>query len=378
MDIKDIRTEIDSIDSQLIDLFKRRMDCSRQVALYKTENGIPILNQEREEAVLDKVESEAGEYGSSARQLYATIMELSRALQHDMMGSGQELYNYISTAKGGLDRSDPKLRVACFGVSGTYAHQACGTFFPNAEPVFSPHFYDVFSAIQNGEADFGVVPIENSTAGSVTEVYDLMLKYRFHIAAALHIRVDHCLAAKKGTELKDIRRVYSHQQALSQCSDYLRGNRIEGVEYISTAAAARMVSASEADDIAAICSEQAAKEYGLTILDRGFQNDSGNRTRFLLITKPLYIEPEAHKISLCFPLPHRTGSLYHILCRFAVNGLNLTKIESRPKKGSSFEYIFYLDFDGNIRDTKTMSLLRALSDEIPDFSFLGNYPETTV
>lgn len=375
MNLDEIRQEIDTIDKQIAALFTQRMDCSVKVAEYKMENGLPIFNPQREMQVLDKIEAQSGKYGTSARLLYATILELSRALQHDMLGSGEKLYHRIANAGKDVPYEEQNLRVVCFGIEGTYAHRACLKTFPHASPFFRPTFYEVFSAVNNGEADFGVVPIENSSAGSVTDVYDLMLKYRFSIVSAVHLPIDHCLAAREGCRLEDIRMVYSHQQALSQCSNFLRSRSLPYDTCQSTAAAAEMVSQSDRTDIAAICSEEAAKTYGLTILKQGFQNNPHNMTRFIIISKQLYIESDADKISLCFSLPHQTGSLYNILCRFASNGLNLTKIESRPVQGTEFEYLFYLDFSGNVNSPRTISMLRALSDEMTEFSFLGNYKE---
>lgn len=376
MDLKPIRDEIDEIDHQLVELFARRMDCSRKVAQYKIENGIPVLNTEREGQVLDQAEACAGEYGSSARLLYSTIMELSRGLQHDMMGSGSRLKNEILSAEKVVPFQSEEVRIACFGAPGSYAHKAAGRLFPRANLTFCSPFKNVFEAIQSGEADFGVIPIENSSAGSVTTVYDLMLQYRFSIAAAIDLPVNHCLAVKKGTALEELKTVYSHQQALSQCSDFLNAHKnITIREAVSTAQAAEKVSRGEDDTVAAICSEEAAAEYGLEILLKGFQNNPNNTTRFIVISKRIYITDNADKISLCFALPHVTGSLYSILCRFAVHGLNLTKIESRPIFGRSFEYLFYLDFTGTTSEKSTVSLLCALSDELTDFSFLGNYSE---
>lgn len=375
MSLNEIRKEIDEIDNSIIELFARRMDCSAKVADYKLENSIPVFNPARESEVLDSVEQKSGKYGSQARQLYATIMELSRALQHDMLGSGSELKNRILSSKTSVPYDSEDLKIVCFGVPGTYAHRAGRTVFPNAKPVFRPVFRDVFECVQNGIADFGVVPIENSSVGSVTDVYDLMLKYRFNIVCAKDIPIVHCLAAKKGVKSEALQTVFSHQQALSQCSHYISARGLEMKTFDSTAAAAKMVSESSDCTIAAICSEDAANEYGLEILAKGFQNNPNNTTRFIVFSKDLYIEPEADKISLCFSLPHTTGSLYSTLCRFAADGLNLTKIESRPFPGKNFEYMFYLDFTGNVNDRKTLSLLCALSEEMTEFSFLGNYPE---
>lgn len=376
MSLKPIRDEIDKIDNQIIELFSQRMECSKKVAEYKLENGMQIFNAERENQILDSVEKKAGIYGGGARQLYSTIMQISRALQHDMLGSGEKIRNEILSADKNIPFHSDDVKVACFGVPGTYAHQATLKVFPQVSPNFYPSFQDVFSAIQNGEAEFGVVPIENSSAGSVTDVYDLMLKYRFYIAAAADISVNHVLAVNKGTDISDITKVYSHQQALSQCSDFFRSHSgITAEKYISTAASAKMLSETGDRTSAAICSEEAAETYGLEIILRGFQNNPNNTTRFIVISKKLYIEENADKISLCFSLPHVTGSLYSTLCRFAVHGLNLTKLESRPKFGTSFEYLFYLDFTGNTSNRETLNLLSALSDELAEFSFLGNYSE---
>ena len=376
MSLKPIRDEIDEIDKELVELFKRRMECSKKVARFKMENGMQIFNPERENEVLDNVEEEAGEFGGSARLLYSSIMELSRALQHDMLGSGTELKNMINTAEKTVPYTDKNIRVACFGVAGTYAHKAAMKVFPDCEPKFYSPFKSVFEAIRNGEADFGVIPIENSSAGSVTAVYDLMLAHRFYIAAAADIKVDHCLAAKPGTDITAIKTVYSHDQALLQCSDFIGANKnISFKPFVSTAQAAKFVSESGDNDIAAICSEDAAEKYGLEILRRGFQNNPENTTRFIVITKTMYIEPDADKISLSFALPHVTGSLYGTLCRFAFHGLNLTKIESRPVPGKQFEYVFYLDFAGSVSQPDILQLMGALSEELVDFTFLGNYKE---
>ena len=376
MSLKPIRDEIDAIDSELIELFKRRMECSKKVAQYKLENGMQIFNPERESQVLDNVEERAGEFGGGARLLYSSIMELSRALQHDMLGSGTELKNKIYAAERNVPFNDKNVRVACFGVEGTYAHKAAMKVFPECRPAFYSPFKNVFEAISSGEADFGVIPIENSSAGSVTAVYDLMLRHRFYIAAAADIAVDHCLAVKKGTAFTDIRKVYSHEQALSQCSDFLNANKqIEAKDYVSTAQAAKMISEGEDMSDGAICSQDAAEKYGLEIIKRGFQNNPNNTTRFIVISRKMYIESGADKISLSFALPHITGSLYSTLCRFAAQGLNLTKIESRPRYGKKFEYMFYLDFTGTTSDKNVVDLLCALSDELVEFSFLGNYRE---
>ena len=220
MSLQPIREEIDRIDEQIVELFKSRMECSRKVAEYKNEHGLEVFNKEREEQLLEKVETGAGIYGDSARQLYTTILELSRALQHDMVDSGRNLKNQIYSAEKVIPTDDENVKVACFGVEGSYANQATMKAFPNCKPDFYSSFQDIFSAICNEQADFGVVPIENSSAGSVTDVYDLMLKYRFYISMVVDIPINHVLAMKKGANIGDLKKIYSHQQALSQCSDF--------------------------------------------------------------------------------------------------------------------------------------------------------------
>lgn len=373
MKLDDIRKEIDEIDQAMTELFRRRMECSRKVAEYKRERGMQIFNAGREQEILDRAEKDGGEYGAAARLLFASVMELSRDLQHNMLDTGEELRNEMLSSAKELPQDHSDLKIACFGVPGTYTHQACEDIFSGSEPVFYPSFREVFTAVQDGEAEFGIVPVENSSAGSVTEVYDLLIQYRFCIIAEADIPVNHCLAGVKGADISGIHKVYSHAQALAQCSDFIRSRHLEQEGFLSTAAAARMVSERGDTSIAAICSEQAAGFYGLDILSRGFQNQPDNTTRFIAVSKKMIITDDADKISLCFSLPHKTGSLYAMLRRFASKGLNLTKLESRPKAGEPFEYMFYLDFIGNIRDKSTIDLLCALSEELPDFSFLGSY-----
>ena len=361
-DLSEIRRDIDEIDSQLIDLFKRRMDCAKEVGYYKKERGIPILNQQREDEILAEVQEKGGEHGAAARLLFTDILELSRAQK---ITSAKEM----PTAKG--------ITVAYQGLKGANSYEALRRLFPEADPICRKTFEDVFNAVDSGKATFGILPVENSTAGSVSAVYDLILKHRFYIVGALDMRVEHCLAGLKQATLEDIEIVWSHPQALSQCERYITKHELTAVPKANTAVAARDAAKEKRLNVAAICTPEAAHEYGLQIFERGLQDDPYNTTRFIVISKELYIAPDANKISLCFSLPHVKGSLYNLLCRFNSLGLNLTKIESRPAKGKDFEYLFYLDFTGNVHSENVISLLSRLSEEMPEFSFLGNYNETT-
>lgn len=372
-DLGEIRIEIDKIDSELIELFKKRMDCAKVVGLYKKENNIPVLNQNRENEILDNIEEKGGEYGSHARLLFSNIMELSRALQHNIVGSGKKLRADILNASSKMQTENVK--VGYQGIKGANGHEATLKLFPNGEAVNYKTFADVFDAVDREEVTYGVLPVENSTAGSVSAVYDLILKHRFYIVKALDLPIDYCLAGLKQSEISDIEKVWSHPQSLSQCANYIAKNNFASTPFENTAVAAREAANEKRLNVAAICSYKAAEEYGLKILDNHLQDDKGNTTRFIVISKTLCIPENANKISLCFSLPHVTGSLYGLLCRFNSLGLNLTKIESRPRKGKDFEYLFYLDFSGSVHSDNVIDLISQLSEEMPEFSFLGNYCE---
>lgn len=374
MDLSEIRKEIDNIDSQLIELFKKRMECSRQVANYKKATNTSIMNLKREQEILDKVEEQGGEFGYAAQMLFSNILELSRGLQHDIIGSGKEIRKEIGSAKNSINKSKD-VKIALQGIVGSNSHEATTKLFPDCQPVFYKSFAEVFEAVNNGVADYGVLPVENSSAGSVADVYDLILKYRFYIVKALDLPIEHCLCSIKQSELSDIEQVWSHPQALAQCTEFINNHNFATVPSPNTAIAAMDIAKEKRLNCAAICTEKAAQEYNLKVLVKGCQNEKDNSTRFIVISKELIIPDDADKVSLCFSLPHIKGSLYNVLGRFNSNGMNLTKIESRPRDGVSFEYLFYLDFQGSVHSDKVMNMLCALSEEMPEFSFLGNYKE---
>ena len=372
MELSEVRKEIDAIDSQLLSLFKQRMNCARQVAEIKAEKGLPILNPGREEEILNRRASEAGELGDSARVLFSTLMELSRSLQHQLLQTENPLAQLLDSAETVLPSTG---RIACQGIADAYSHKAAVRCFPGCQPEFFAKWEDVFHALESGRADFGVLPVENSSAGAVSEVYDLILKYRYYIVGAVELTVNHCLAAKPGTAREEIRRVVSHPQALAQCEKFLKENGYQSVSCSNTAVAAQHVAEEPERDCAALCSETAAEHAGLVVLQHAVQDCTANCTRFVVVSRRLILPENGDKISLCFSLPHVTGSLYRVLARFAAMGLNLTKIESRPIAGKAFEYLFYLDFTGSVHSESTRRLLGSLSKELPGFSFLGNYRE---
>ncbi len=382
MDLSRIRQNIDRIDAELVPLLCERLECSQQVAMYKHEHGIPVLNEAREQEVLAAVASASGAldaegrgYGRANSLVYSTVMEVSRALQHRMLGDGQALRERLANAAHHLIPAH-LARVVCQGTRGAFSHEAAKRLFDGASLQFTQSWEEVIEAVRNGQADYGLLPVENSSTGSVHEVYDLIIANRCHIAAAVDVPVRQCLLTVPGADVSAVKTVVSHPQALQQCRDYIRAHGFVEQSYGNTATAAAFVAEQGDPAIAAIGSVQAAEEFGLEVAAHDIQTFDGNTTRFVAISKELCVTADADRITLLFCLPHVTGSLYHTLARFALEGLNLTKLESRPLKNGSFEYAFYLDFEGNLQNDNTVSLLCALSEELEQFTLLGNYRET--
>lgn len=375
--LDDYRSEIDAIDDYLARLLAKRMDVVLKVAQYKKENHLPVLHQNREDQVLERVSAAVKEeYRPSVRFLYSTIMDESKNYQNRQLVEPESFYEEL-----GLDVAEPIEKptcLACQGVPGAYSGEAAAKFCPGAPVRYYPSFQDVFEAVDRGEAPYGILPIENSNAGSVTQVYDLMKAYRFFIVRELKLPICHNLLVRPGVSLAAVTDVYSHPQGLSQCQEFLRAHpEIVPHEYSNTAAAAKLV-AESSEPIASISSLGCAELYGLTVAEPSIQDRAQNFTRFLCISRKPEIPSEGGKISIQFQLPHQTGSLYKILARFFSASLNLTKIESRPLPGSDFEFIFYCDFTGNLHEAQVMALLSSLKKELQQFIFLGNYTELTL
>lgn len=375
MDLLELRKQIDEVDKQLIPLLLKRMSISEKVAEYKVKNGLPVLNEKREKEILDDVHKRCGAQGNMIATVFSATMDASRALQHKIIGDGKELKEAINNAISSETLSDINSAVACAGVDGGNTSAAAKTLFPKSEIKYYRQFEDVFEAVNRGDAPLGVIPIENSTAGSVHESYDLVMKYRFYVVGSYSLDIDHCLCINKDADYNDIKDVYSHPQALAQCSAFLKSFGFTGVNYSNTAAAAKYIAESGRKDIAAICPKNAAEKYGLKVIKTEIQNNKNNKTRFIVISKQLFIDRNADKISLIFSLPHTTGSLYRVLGRFSMTGLSLTKIESCPMENGDFSYYFYTDLLGSVKDEETLELLSALYSELPSFKFLGNYHE---
>lgn len=376
MELEELREQINGIDKEILSLFTRRMRLAGQVARYKQERGLPIFQAEREQQILRRVGEEAGEFSGSAQVLFTTLMDVSKSYQRQLLAhTGEsELRRRIEAAIAAGRRVPEEASVACAGVPGAYAHEAVQALFHRPDIRFCERFDGVFAAVADGEADFGVVPIENSIAGSVDAVYDLLRRYELTICGSHKLPVDHCLLTCGDVPAGGITDVYSHEQALSQCSQFLGGHpEIRAHMDTTTAAAARRVAQMASPHAAAIASRACAELYGLHIAREGLQNIRPNFTRFLVISKELIIPPDASKISLSLTLPHVTGSLGRILTRFSSLSLNLTKLESRPRPDTDFEFRFYFDFDGSVREAAVRDLLCSLEEETAQFEFLGNY-----
>lgn len=367
MELKDIRKQIDACDAELTRLLVERMKCSLAVAEVKKAQNLPLYHPGREQEILQKVRAEGGEYGSYLAEIYAFIMACSRELQSTRLNAGRPLPEYREQAL------QVNGSVACYGTDGAFTHLALRAVYPGAQPVFFGRFAAVFEAVHSGRCAFGIVPVENSTAGSVREVYDLLLQYKSYIVGSVNMAVQHNLLAKPGTALSAVKTVYSHPQALSQCNGFIRAHGLKAVEYQNTAEAAKLVAHSADGSVAAIGSAYCANEYGLNILAPAIQDYQNNCTRFAVLSNRPVFEPGSNKISLSFATPHTPGALQKILTRFALHGLNLTKLESAAGKGGDFETQFYLDFDGCLKNRDTAQLLQTLADEVHDFAFLGNY-----
>ncbi|WMJ84852.1 bifunctional chorismate mutase/prephenate dehydratase [Oscillospiraceae bacterium LTW-04] len=376
MDINTLRMKIDDINHQMVKLFVERMDVSMDIARYKAENGLPVLDKERERTILNRMALEAGEpFEDYTQVLFRTLFELSRSYQSSLMINENSLAGHIKDAMKNTPQLFPRRAVvACQGVEGAYSQQACDKLFPHAEIVYVQNFDGVFQAVEQGLCRYGILPIENSSFGSVGSVYDLMKKHHFSIVRGTRLRIAHTLLARKGAALKDIREVFSHEQAIGQCGEFLKAHpEIKVTVCANTAMAAKMVAESNRDDVAAISSRQCAELYGLGVLSENIQNSDNNFTRFICISRELEIYPGASKISLMMTLPHCAGSLSGMLSRFSMMGINLTKLESRPIPGKDFEFMFYFDLEASVCSEAVLKLLCELQNNPGTFVFLGNY-----
>ena len=377
MDLQELRTAIDDIDTQMTDLFCKRMEISAQVAQHKKAQGIKVLDRTREREILTQVGKQAGEpLDMYARMLYSVLFDLSRSYQETFFDGETPLTRNIRQAMERSGQFPRRGTIACQGVEGAYSQMACDKLFTMPDIVYFRNFEGVFQAVEKGLCEFGVLPIENSSNGSVSAVYDLMRRYHFHIVRSIRMHIDHNLLVKPGVKLADIKEIISHEQALGQCSDFLNSHpEIKVVICENTAAAAKLVAESDRRDIAALSSGNCALLYGLEALPEHVQNSENNYTRFICIAKEMAIYPGADRISLMLSVEHTPGALYRMIARFATLGLNLTKLESRPIVGRDFEFLFYFDFEASVWSQDVIRLLGECSARDQLFVFLGSYSE---
>ena len=374
MELKDYRAQIDAVDDEIVRLFQERMDIAANIAAFKKENGLPILQSAREREKLADVTGKAREdMRSYLRVLYSLLFELSRTYQEK--GSRTPLYEKIESAIENTPRLFPRsATVACQGVEGAYSQLACEKLFVTPSIQYFRNFEGVFSAIEAGFCRYGILPIENSTAGSVNRVYDLMIEHNFSIVRSTRLKIDHCLLAKP--DHTQIREIFSHEQAINQCAGFLKslGNvKITCCE--NTAVAAQTVALSERKDVAALSSRMCAELYGLKVVQSSVQDEGNNHTRFLCISKDTEIYPGADKTSVMMILPHKPGALYKVLARLYALGINLLKLESRPLPDRDFEFMFYLDLETSVYSEEFVQLMCEIGSICEELKYLGSYTE---
>ena len=378
MEISDIRAQIDQVDSELVQLFVKRMGLSAQVAEYKKAHNLPIYAPAREREILQDVAEKAGpDMANYTCVLYSMLFELSRSYQSKRNTESTPLYQNITHSIENTEKLFPQApMVACQGVEGAYSQIACEKIFKSPFIMYFKNFDGVFNAIEQGLCQYGILPIENSTAGSIKKVYDLMIRHNFSIVRTFRLKIDHNLLANSGAKLSDIKEIYSHEQAINQCSDFLKNHpNIKIIPVENTAVAAKLVAESGRLDVAALSSRNCQEIYGLVSLAESVQDKGNNRTRFICISKNLEIYPGSDKTSIMMILPHKPGALYKVLARMYVLGINVIKLESRPIPDSDFEFMFYFDLETSIYSEEFVQLMCELDDLCEEFKYLGSYTE---
>lgn len=373
--LEELRKELDEIDEQIVALYEDRMRVCGEVGEYKIEAGKKVFDKAREVEKLASVSQKvSGEFNRKGiTELYEQLMAMSRKLQYQLLTQKGELGRLAFI---GVDELDFKQsRIVFQGTEGAYSQAAMQAYFGDGINSFHVQtFRDAMEAIEEGSADFAVLPIENSSAGAVNEVYDLLVEFENHIVGEVVLPIEHTLSGFPGAKLEDIERVYSHPQALMQSTRFLDNYRNwQQISVANTAVAAKKILEDRDITKAAICSEYAASVYGLQVLQYHINHNDNNSTRFIIVTNQKIFLKDASKISICFELAHESGSLYHLLSHFIYNDLNMTKIESRPLEGRTWEYKFFVDFEGNMADGAVKNAIRGLREEARNLKILGNY-----
>ena len=375
MELKECRERLDAIDREIVDLFEKRMDICEKVAEDKIRTGKKIFDNERERAKLEAVKGFASDdfRRHGVEELFMQLMSMSRKLQYGILEQSGVKGRVPFIPVEELELSGAT--VVYQGTEGAYSQQAMQAFFGKEVRNFNVStFREAMLAIYEGNADFGVLPIENSSAGIVSENYDLLVDFENYIVAEQIIDIDHCLLGLKGARQEDIKRIYSHEQALRQCSEYLAGRKdVETFSYPNTAMAARKILEDGDMSAAAIAGRPAAEAYGLEILKSSINFSNRNSTRFIIVTNQKIYKKNANKISMCFEIPHESGSLYRILSNFIYNDINMNRIESRPLPDRPWEYRFFIDIDGNLSEPGVKNALRGIREETKNMKILGCY-----
>ena len=377
MELSDIRAKIDAVDDQLLDLFLQRMALSEEVAAYKNQHRLPILNKTREREILAKVTQRAGDKEKYAYHLYSTLFELARSRQAELIDAPTQVGARVKAALSAGGELFPQTgMVACQGVEGANSQMACDRLLPRGSIVYVKSFEAVAAAVESGLCKFGVLPIENSSNGSVRAVYQLLQEHDLSVVRSTRLCIRHELLALPGVKQEEITEIYSHEQAIGQCSRFLGG--LSGVRVIhcgNTALAAKQVAERGSRTAAAISSHPCAALYGLECIGEHIQDSDNNYTRFICIAKDPVIYAGASRISLILAFDNRPGALYEILSKIAALDVNLTKLESCPVAGSDFEFIFFLELEASVQDPSVLAMLEEMERSCAQFQFLGGYAE---
>lgn len=376
MDLNGIRDRIDQVDEEMLRLFLERMQLGEEAAAYKREQALPVLNKTREREILARVQAEAGDMEPYAYQLFTTLMELSKVRQAELCAPPSRVQESVKNALAAPEEVFPRTgTVACQGVEGANSQAACDKLLPRGNIVYVKTFEAVFDAVESGLCRFGVLPIENSTNGSVRTVYDLLQRKRFSIVRSTTLHIQHELLAKPGTKLSDVTEIYSHEQAIGQCGRYLAslGGKVKIIPCANTAVAAQMVAEGINPHAAAISSHACAELYGLVSIKDDIQDSDNNYTRFICIAKTPVIYGGANRISLILDCKNEPGALNAIMTKIATYGVNTCKLESCPVKNRNVDFIFFFDLDASVREPGVMTMLAELERMSESFTFLGNY-----
>lgn len=376
--LDDYRNKIDELDKEITRLFEERMDTVINIANYKKDNNLPIFNRDREEEVIEKnvgyLKNE--DYAEETRKFFIALMEVSRELQSRKMVEAETKDEKKEVSFEPIIKKEGK--VGFYGVLGSFSEEAMIKYFGNIEnPNAYDEFEDVFLAVKNDEIKYGVLPIENSSTGAISQVYDLLYKYGFYIVGEECIKINQHLIGIEGTSLDNIKEVYSHPQGFEQSTEFLKKyNGWKLIPFHSTADGVKLVSDLNDKSKAAIASKRAANIYDLEIIKENINNRSENSTRFIIISKNLETYPSCNKVSVVFSLEHKAGTLYKLLRHFAEKNINMMKIESRPMEKGAWKYFLYVDFEGNIDSEEVATALKLIEQSSAYFKLIGTYEKT--